>query len=104
MTNGRIMKQLRHCHSERSEESLILVVEAGAKRKKSEMFCSAQHDRAMVARNHEWGNALRVSRVSWALAFLGYPTFGFRHFAAVERPRSHVLDHIIAELRALDFG
>src|SRR4029077_7889309 len=100
MTNSRIMKQLRHCHSERSEaatqrtkcarpgfQSLVLLVEAGAKRKKSEMIRSAQHDRHMVAENHEWGNALLVSLASWALSFLRASTFGFRHFAAAERPR-----------------
>src|SRR6266481_147999 len=104
MTNGRIMKQLRHCHSERSEESLVLLVEAGTKRKKSEMFRSAQHDRAMVAGKSRTRKHPLASRAAWALSFLRASSFGFRHFAGAERPRSHVLDHVVPELRALDLS
>src|SRR5262249_24325134 len=41
----------------------------------------------------------------WSFDYLElfqHSTFGFRHFAAAERARSHMLDHIITELRALD--
>src|SRR5215831_6043703 len=31
-------------------------------------------------------------------------TLGFRQFAAAEQPRSHVLDHVVSKLRALDLG
>src|ERR1041385_1360202 len=31
-------------------------------------------------------------------------TFGFRHFAAAERLRSHMLDYVVSELGALDLG
>ena len=34
------------------------------------------------------------------LALFRHSTFGFRHFAAAAQPRSHMLDHIISELRA----
>src|SRR6476660_2756687 len=30
--------------------------------------------------------------------------FGFRHFAAARQPRSHMLDHVIPELRAFDLS
>src|SRR5215468_420161 len=33
-----------------------------------------------------------------------HSTFGFRHFAAAERLRSHVLDYVVAELRTLDLS
>src|SRR5438045_8367531 len=33
-----------------------------------------------------------------------HSTFGFHHFAAAKRPRSHMLDHVVAELRTLDLG
>src|SRR6476646_5929408 len=74
MTNGRTMKQLRHCHSEPfgfaqdglREESLILLVATGAKRKKSEMFRFAQHDRAMVAGKHEARNPTADGESVWS--------------------------------------
>ncbi len=93
-------KQLRHCHSERSEESLILFVATGARRKKSEMFRFAQHDRIMVGWELRMRNA-RLLRVQ-ASSLIRHSTFGFRHFATALQPRSHMLDHVVPKLRALD--
>src|SRR5438477_10932553 len=35
---------------------------------------------------------------------LRHSTFVLRHFAAAERPRSHMLDHVVSKLRASAFA
>src|SRR5882762_4764287 len=99
MTNGRTMKQLRHCHSEPfgfaqdrlREESLILLVATRAKRKKSEMFRFAQHDRIMAAGNCECETPF-VTRSGFVINStfaIRISSFRGRGAAAITSARSH---------------
>src|SRR4051812_1076046 len=96
-------KELRHYHSDPAvagEESLVLLLVTRARRKNSEVFPFAQHDRIMAA--GEIANDKRSFSRVHASSLVRHSTFRFRLFAAAPRPRSHMLDHVIPELRALD--